>query len=145
MARYRQPIGGGGPLATRATRATFVGPGAIAQAQSEFFDAAAAGSPISGTASGAASVTGTITARGALVGTASGVATVSGTITARGALAGTSAGVATVAGTLRTLPSPIAGTAAGVATATGTLRGVAVCSGAAAGAAPGGLREEPRC
>src|SRR5574342_130829 len=90
---------------------------------------------ITGSSSGAATVTGTLTGKGALAGSSAGAATVAGTLAGKGALAGSSAGVATVAGTMGTAPSPITGASAGAATVAGALTGKGALAGSVAGVA----------
>jgi hypothetical protein len=89
---------------------------------------------LAGSSAGAAAVSGTLTGSGELVGTSSGVATVSGTLTGSGALSGSSAGVATVSGTA-TGSGELAGSVSGIVTVTGTLTGSGALTGSSAGVA----------
>lgn len=94
----------------------------------------AASGAIAGTATGAATVSGTLVGTGALAGAATGAGTASGTIAGTGALAGSSAGAATVAGTL-VGSGALAGASTGAATVTATLVGTGALAGTSTGAA----------
>ncbi|RLB68698.1 MAG: hypothetical protein DRH08_00135 [Deltaproteobacteria bacterium] len=89
---------------------------------------------ISGSAAGAATVAGTLSAKLLLEGSSAGSAAVSGAIAGQAALAGAAAGQAVVSGTLTGL-APITATSAGQATVAGTLVGRGALVATSAGVA----------
>lgn len=92
---------------------------------------------LSGTAAGAATTSGALTATVALAGTAAGQASTSGDLVTSVALAGTAAGagLASAALTVGVAPVELAGTLAAAASVTGALAARAALVGSAAGAA----------
>jgi len=90
--------------------------------------------PIEGSSAGAASVTGTLSATGAIEGASAGSATVEGTLQGNIALEASSAGAASVTGTL-VGKGALDASSAGSSTVQGTLSATAAIEGTSAGAA----------